>query len=231
MKTIQCCKLRKLGKVIHSLGRQRECKYIYYQTVDYKNNRIIGPRQEVPTKTNPRPSPSLKKKKQKMLPVLDPPHLIVMQILDQPSNPFHVPVTNLPGSEDTEPGPESVDSPESENQLRSTIGNLLTDTGSNANAGTEYDAGMGFFKPPPSDEETQLAFNDIKRILHLPRKTAGYKDAKLDTVFHWRLEGMKQFLWTYIDPQSVAYRKWTMASLLTARALEQKPAYSRVLCK
>jgi hypothetical protein len=40
---------------------------------------------------------------------------------------------------------------------------------------------------------------------------------------------MKQFLWVYVDPQSSAFRKWTMASLLTARALEWKPAYLQVL--
>ncbi|KAG1722117.1 hypothetical protein EDB19DRAFT_1645998 [Suillus lakei] len=40
---------------------------------------------------------------------------------------------------------------------------------------------------------------------------------------------MKQFLWVYVDPQSSAYGKWTMASLLTAKALERKPAHSQVL--
>jgi hypothetical protein len=87
----------------------------------------------------------------------------------------------------------------------------------------------GFYKPSPTVEEAHLAFNDIKRILRPPKKTAGYQDSKLDSVFRHRLEGMKQFLWVYVDPQSLAYGKWTMASLLTAKALERKPAHSRVL--
>jgi hypothetical protein len=93
----------------------------------------------------------------------------------------------------------------------------------------QNDTGMGFFKPPPTAEEAQSAFNDIKRILKPPKKTAGYKDPDLDSVFRQRLEGMKQFLWAYLDHQSSACGKWTMASLLTARALERKPAHSRVL--
>ncbi|KAG1866327.1 hypothetical protein C8R48DRAFT_772427 [Suillus tomentosus] len=84
----------------------------------------------------------------------------------------------------------------------------------------------GFYKPSPTVEEAHLAFNDIKRILRPPKKTAGYQDPKLDSVFRRRLEGMKQFLWVYVDPQSSAYGKWTMASLLTAKALERKPAHS-----
>jgi hypothetical protein len=89
----------------------------------------------------------------------------------------------------------------------------------------------GFYKPSPTVEEAHLACNDIKRILRPLKKTAGYQDPKLDSVFCRRLEGMKQFLWVYVDPQSSAYGKWTMASLLTAKALERKPAHSRVLCE
>jgi len=99
----------------------------------------------------------------------------------------------------------------------------------NIKTGAGDDTGMGFFKPPPTVEEAQLALDDIKRILRPPKKTAGYEDPGLDSVFRRRLEGMTQFLWTYVDIQSSAYRKWTMSSLLTARALEQKPTHSRVL--
>ncbi|KAG2352589.1 hypothetical protein BDR07DRAFT_1498030 [Suillus spraguei] len=96
---------------------------------------------------------------------------------------------------------------------------------------SRIDIAMGFYKPSPTVKEACLAFDDIKRILRPPKKTAGYKDPEFDTVFHHQLKGMKQFLWAYVDPQSLAYGKWTMASLLTAKAVEWKPAHSRVLCE
>ena len=53
----------------------------------------------------------------------------------------------------------------------------------NIKTGAGDDTGMGFFKPPPTVEEAQLALDDIKRILRPPKKTAGYEDPGLDSVF------------------------------------------------
>ena len=40
---------------------------------------------------------------------------------------------------------------------------------------------------------------------------------------------MKQFLWTYVNPQSTVYNKWTAASLHTANYLEKKPYHAQLL--
>jgi len=55
--------------------------------------------------------------------------------------------------------------------------------------GTRNDTRTGFFKPPLTVEEAELAIDDIKRILRPPKKAADYRDPELDSVFRWRLEG------------------------------------------
>src|ERR1700691_960474 len=89
----------------------------------------------------------------------------------------------------------------------------------------------GSFSPPPTVEEATLALQDLKNILRPPRCGAGYKDPELDLFFHERLEGMKQFLWAYINPNCKTYRCWQAASLQTADALETGPSHARKLCE
>ncbi|KAG2158958.1 uncharacterized protein EDB93DRAFT_1100022 [Suillus bovinus] len=161
---------------------------------------------EVPMTINVSESPpsSLKRKKRKVTitVVLDPPPF-VLQIIELSLSPLYESKLKHP----SQCAMGEASPPDSNINMASARINTVT----------------GFYKPSPTVKEAHLAFNDIKRILRLPKKTAGYKDPKLDSVFCRRLEGMKQFLWVYVDPQSLAYGKWTMASLLTAKALEQNP--------
>jgi hypothetical protein len=90
----------------------------------------------------------------------------------------------------------------------------------------------GTFVHSPSLEEAMSALDDLNKILRLVQLTGGgYKDPGLDLVLRTRLEEMKQFLWTYVSPQSVAYNKWMAASLHTATYLEKKPHHARLLCE
>ncbi|KAG2108473.1 uncharacterized protein F5147DRAFT_773673 [Suillus discolor] len=161
---------------------------------------------DVPTKVivSPPSSPKKKRQKREMVSTTIP--------LDPP--PFVLPIP--------EPSPlhENTNSPRE---------NLLESKHKHLSQLARVDTVTGFYKPSPTIEEAFLAFNDIKKILRLPKTTGGYKDLELDSVFRRRLEGMRQFLWVYVDPQSSAYGKWTMASLHTAKALEWRPAHSQVL--
>ena len=68
------------------------------------------------------------------------------------------------------------------------------------------------------------------RILKPPRKTGrGHKDPELDNLFRGRLEGMRQFMWTYINPQSGATGQWKAASLKTANNLEKGDSHTKKL--
>jgi hypothetical protein len=56
------------------------------------------------------------------------------------------------------------------------------------------------------------ALDDLKKILRPPQLSGGgHKDPGLDLVLQTRLKEMKQFLWTYVNPQSIAYNKRTAA--------------------
>ncbi len=82
----------------------------------------------------------------------------------------------------------------------------------------------------PTVVQAKIAYGRIKLILHPPRNTGkGYKDPKLDLLLRGRLEGMKQFLWTYINPESRSYNKWMAASLEMAMAFEKGPWFARRL--
>src|SRR5882724_5347886 len=60
---------------------------------------------------------------------------------------------------------------------------------------------QGTFAHPPTIDEVTLALEDLKKILHPPQHTGrGYKDPELDDLVRNRLEGMRQFMWTYINP-------------------------------
>ena len=81
-------------------------------------------------------------------------------------------------------------------------------------------------------EEVTSALEDLKRILKLPRHVGkGYKDPGLDLVFRSRLEGMKLFMWTYINPNSGFAGRWTASSLHTANCLQRGPSHAQTLCE
>jgi len=63
-----------------------------------------------------------------------------------------------------------------------------------------------------------------------PQQTQkGYKDPKLDLVFRAWLEGMSQFMWTYINPNSGLMGHWTTSSLHTADCLQRGPLHAQSL--
>lgn len=102
--------------------------------------------------------------------------------------------------------------------------------GSSRAADTIMGAARGTFNPPPTMEEVLSAHTDLQRILKPPRCTGrGYKDPELDKLFQQRLEGMKQFMWTYINPKSGYTGQWQAASLKTADNLEKGPALAKNL--
>jgi hypothetical protein len=88
----------------------------------------------------------------------------------------------------------------------------------------------GEFAFAPSVEEVTLALEDLKKILKPPQQTEkGYKDPELDLVFRARLEGMRQFMWTYINPNSRLAGCWTASPLHTADCLQRGPSHARSL--
>ena len=88
----------------------------------------------------------------------------------------------------------------------------------------------GSFLFPPTRDEARLAMEDIKLILNPPRKKGpGHVDPELDLLFRGRLEGMRLFLWAYINPNSATYGNWTASSIQTADMLERKPHFARRL--
>jgi hypothetical protein len=60
----------------------------------------------------------------------------------------------------------------------------------------------GVFVHPPTVDEVASALEDLEKILNPPRHTGRYKDPELDLLFRSRLEGMRQFMWAYINPNS-----------------------------
>ena len=97
-------------------------------------------------------------------------------------------------------------------------------------AQTHLDAPKGVFMAPPMMEEVILAHRELQMILKPARKTGrGHKDPELDSFFKARLEGMKQFMWTYINPKSGATGQWAAASLQMANNLEKGPSHTKKL--
>lgn len=92
------------------------------------------------------------------------------------------------------------------------------------------DIPIGVFVAPLLLDKAQLTWEALKIILCPPctshTQHGGYKDPQLDPYLWTCLEEMKQFLWTYINPQSIMYNKWTAASLHTANYLEKKPYHA-----
>ena len=92
-------------------------------------------------------------------------------------------------------------------------------------------AAKGPFAPPPTIEEVTSAHMDLQQILKPPHHSGrGYKDPEFDHLFQHRLEGMKQFMWVYINLKSGFTGKWQAASLKTADNLEKGPALAKNLC-
>ncbi|KDQ17862.1 hypothetical protein BOTBODRAFT_541926 [Botryobasidium botryosum FD-172 SS1] len=94
----------------------------------------------------------------------------------------------------------------------------------NASSGASSNASPPtmMYKPPPTIEAATLALQDLKDILHPPRKSgAGYKDPKLDPYVRERLEKLRMFLWNYTDKDGD--QKWMAASLRAAHAYEAGP--------
>ena len=90
----------------------------------------------------------------------------------------------------------------------------------------------GSFLFPPTQDEARLAMEDIKLILNPPRKKGpGHVDLELDLLFQGHLEGMRLFLWAYINPNSATYGNWTASLIQTADTLEQKPHFAQRLRK
>ena len=91
----------------------------------------------------------------------------------------------------------------------------------------------GTFIASPLLDDAQLALDNLKKRLHPPWAShvqrGGYKDPGLDPYLRTGLKEMKQFLWTYVSPQSMQYNKWTAASLHTAKYLGKKPYHTQLL--
>ena len=88
----------------------------------------------------------------------------------------------------------------------------------------------GLFAPPPTIEEVASAHGDLQRILKPPHRSGrGYKDLEFDQLFQYRLKGMKQFMWAYINPKSGYTGQWQAASLKTADNPEKGPALAKNL--
>ena len=83
-------------------------------------------------------------------------------------------------------------------------------------------AAKGPFAPPLTIEEVALAHADLQQILKPPcRSGRGYKDPEFNHLFQHCLEGMKQFMWVYINLKSGFTGKWQAALLKTADNLEK----------
>ena len=88
----------------------------------------------------------------------------------------------------------------------------------------------GLFAPLSTIEEVALAHGDLQQILKLPRHSGrGYKDLEFDQLFQYHLEGMKQFMWAYINPKSGYTGQWQATLLKTADNLEKGLALAKNL--
>lgn len=86
----------------------------------------------------------------------------------------------------------------------------------------------GKYDHSPALHEAQSALDDIKKILHPPRnKGPGYDNPGLDKLLHSRLEGMRHFLWAYINPQSSTHGAWGSSSIKAADDLEKGTTFAR----
>jgi len=77
-------------------------------------------------------------------------------------------------------------------------------------------------------DKVRLACTDLQNILKPQQATGkGYVDPELNELFKSRLLSMKQFMWTYINPDSETTGHWIAASLKTANDLEKGPILAK----
>ena len=75
---------------------------------------------------------------------------------------------------------------------------------------------MGKERKAPTQTQAQEALQDLRKILHPPRKKGtGHVDPELNIFVRTRLEGMQTMLNFYVNKQSRTYNSWT-ASLCQA---------------
>jgi hypothetical protein len=95
----------------------------------------------------------------------------------------------------------------------------------------------GNYSPPPGIEDARRAYEDLQKILKPKRKNGpGYVDPGFDPLTRERLEQMRQFLWNYVDPNTMAQggtagSSWVAASEQTAHALAKGNYLARKLRK
>jgi transposase len=89
-------------------------------------------------------------------------------------------------------------------------------------------AAKGAYIAAPTIEEVRSAHADLQNILK-PRQVTGkgYMDPEFDELFKFWLLSMKQFMWTYINPDSGFTGCWIAASVKTANNLEKGPAHAK----
>lgn len=81
-------------------------------------------------------------------------------------------------------------------------------------------------------EEVSSAHANLKNILKLQQVIGkGYKFPEFDKLFKSWLLSIKQFMWTYINPDSGLKGHWTAASLVKVNSLERRSAHVRKLHK
>jgi hypothetical protein len=94
---------------------------------------------------------------------------------------------------------------------------------------TRHGTQIGKYLPPPSVEQIRSALDDLKNILQPRRRNRiGYKDPEFDALFRGRLEGMRQFMWAYVNPDSSTHGCWGASSL---RVASDREAGSSHACK
>jgi hypothetical protein len=89
-------------------------------------------------------------------------------------------------------------------------------------------AAKGTYIAAPTIEEVRSAHTDLQNIWKPRRATGkGFMDPEFDELFKFRLLSMRQFMWTYINPDSGLTGRWVAASLKTANNLEKGPAHAK----
>jgi hypothetical protein len=79
---------------------------------------------------------------------------------------------------------------------------------------TQHGTQTGKYISPPSIEQIRSALDDLKNILQPRRRNGiGYKDPEFDALFCGQLEGMHQFMWAYMNPDSSTHGCWGASSL------------------
>ena len=125
-----------------------------------------------------------------------------------------------------------LDQPGNGNRLPDPVVALVPDMADMANAdskdsdreedavGAVHNGTQRKYSPPPGIEDVREAYEDLRTILKPNRKIG----PGFDPITQERLEGVRQFLWNYVDPDTIAHggtvgSSWKAASEQTAHAL------------